>query len=70
MRYVERLGGSRAAKGHRDPGSLGEDMLGREVGAGELELECARKVRAVVMLSQSVQRQQRVRIGERPAPTV
>lgn len=32
-------------------GALGEDMLGGEVGAGELELECARKVRAVVMLS-------------------
>jgi len=32
------------------------------------ELECARKVRAVVMLSQSAQRQQRVGIGKRPAP--
>ncbi len=45
-------------------------MLGREVDAGELELECTRKVRAVVMLSQSAQRQQRVGIGKRPARTV
>jgi hypothetical protein len=45
-------------------------VLGREVAAGELELECARKVRAIVMLSQSTRPRQRVGIGKRPAPTV
>jgi hypothetical protein len=32
----------------RGVGALSEDILGAEVGAGELELECARKVRAVI----------------------
>ena len=51
-------------------GAPGNVVLRGEILTRVLELECAPKLRAVVVFGDSAQRKQRARIGERPAPPI
>ncbi len=51
-------------------GASGDFVLRGEIITRVLELECAPKLRAVVVFGDPAQREKRARIGERPAPAI
>jgi hypothetical protein len=50
--------------------AAGQDVLGRKIDTRILQLERARESGAVVVVGKAAERQQRLVIRERPAPTI